>query len=480
MTIRHTPHTCCITNRTSWISPTTCVFILLAVLSQSAWGVSLIEAYNGAFNNDLDYQASRFAWLRDQTSQGIALSDLLPSLNSQLATNSAKLKVVDGDTEFNLSNETLDITAHQVLFNLSTYQNYQAASAQSRQALLTYNLATQELIVRVAKLYTNLLLALDNLRFTLAEQAETEMRYNDVYQKVKAGIMTQTDLAETQAQLERIKAEVLSAKQQILQAQDSLADSTGLAIHSVDGLTDKKHASEKQLTPMNRWINTGLHNNLSIKIAQENFNTANAQKKSAQATYYPSLNGFASYQTNRYYGDDLSKASTNQLNLYDTDSSSIGASLTWPILNGGGRYYNNKKAQGNAQYFSTILAKSKQDTSRHIRTLYHDLEFGKQIIKANTQAVYYSAELVKMNRLKLEAGTTTMLEVLDNISNLRSDQQALAKSRYDYILNLLQLKLIAGTITADDIRDINNYFTQKTIIAKELAKNEQPPVKPQK
>ncbi len=465
---------------TTLFSHTTVGLILLTLLSQPALGVSLIEAYNGAFNNDLDYQASRFAWLRDQNDQGIALSDLLPSATSQVGTNSAKLKVVNGDTEFNLSNETLDITARQVLFNLSTYQNYQAASAQSRQALLTFNHATQELIVRTAKLYTNLLLALDNLRFTLAEQAETEMRYNDVYQKVKAGIMTQTDLAETQAQLERIKAEVLSAKQQILQAQDILADSTGLAIHSVDGLNDKKHASEKQLTPMNRWVNTALNNNLSIKIAQENLNAASAQKKSAQAAFYPSVNGYASYQTNRYYGDDLSSAATNQLNLYDTNTSSIGASLTWPIMNGGGRYYNNKKAQENTQYFATILAKNKQDTSRYVRTLYHDLEFGKQIIKANTQAAYYSAELVKMNRLKLEAGTTTMLEVLDNISNLRSDQQALAKSRYDYILNLLQLKLIAGTITADDMQDINNYFTQKTNIAKELTKNDKPSSQPKK
>lgn len=470
MTVRHASHTNCSTSRNHWTSSTTCVFFLLAILSQPAWGVSLIEAYNGAFKNDLNYQASRFAWLRDQNNQGIALSDLLPSVTSNLGTHSIKLKIVDGDTELNLSNETLDISARQVLFNLSTYQNYQAASAQSRQALLTFNHATQELIVRIAKLYTNLLLALDNLRFTRAEQAETEMRYNDVNQKVKAGIMTQTDLAETQAQLERIKAEVLYAKQQILQAQDSLADSTGLIIHSVDGLSDKKHASEKQLTPMNRWLNTALSNNLSIKIAQENLNAASAQKKSAQATFYPSINGNASYKTNRYYGDDLNKASTNELQLYDTDTSSIGASLTWPILNGGGRYYNNKKAQENTHYFSTVLAKNKQDTSRHVRTLYHDLEFGKQIIKANTQAVFYSAELVKMNRLKLEAGTTTMLEVLDNISNLRSDQQALAKSRYDYILNLLQLKLIAGTITADDIRDMNNYFTQKTNIAKELAK----------
>lgn len=445
--------------------------ILLTSPTQNAFGVTLLDAYNGAFSNDLTYQASRFAWLRDQNDQGIALSDLLPSIVSQATTNSAKLKVINGDAELNLSNETLEFTAQQVLFNLSTYENYKAASAHSKEALLKFNHATQELIVRVAKLYTNLLLALDSLRFTLAEQEETELRYRDVNQKVKAGIMTQTDLAETQAKLERIKAEALSAKQQILQAQDALGDSTGLKISSVYGLSNKKHASEKNLTSMSRWEETALNHNLTIKMAQEGLNAANAQKKSAQATYYPSINGYANYNTTRYYGSDLGKAPTNQLNLYDTDATNIGASLTIPLLKGGERYYNNKKAQENAQYFSTLLAKHKQDTSRHVRALYHDLEFGKQIIKANTQAVYFSAELVKMNRLKLEAGTTTMLEVLDNITNLRLDQQALAKSRYDYILNLLQLKLAAGTITIEDIKDISHYFSQNTNIAKELARS---------
>ena len=141
--------------------------------------------------------------------------------------------------------------------------------------------------------------------------------------------------------------------------------------------------------------------------------------------------------------------------------------MQYPILTGGVRYHSVRKTSENEGYFHALALRSKQFNTREIRTLYQRLESGKQIIRANAQALTYSKELVKMNRLKLEAGTTTMLEVLDNISNLRSDQQALAKARYDFILNLLKLKLAAGTIDTDDIRDINRYFTKSLSLEKD-------------
>jgi hypothetical protein len=61
-------------------------------------------------------------------------------------------------------------------------------------------------------------------------------------------------------------------------------------------------------------------------------------------------------------------------------------------------------------------------------------------------------------------GTKTSVDVLDSISQLYSQQRNFARSRYDYILNMLQLKQLAGTLGMKDVEQVNSWLA-KTAMA---------------
>lgn len=432
----------------------------------SGYSISLQEAFEGAFSHDLSYQVSKFTWLRDQRDKKIALSPLLPQAQVQATSSTQKTQFPDIENKPTLdsSSENINLSVSQTLLDLENYALYQAASTQSQNTSLAFHQKTQLLITQTAQYYTSLLMAIDNLDFTQAEKAETELRFQDVSQKVRAGVMTQTDLSETQAQLERIQAHTLAAQQSVIEAEETLKDSTGITTKKIKGLHTKKHLADAPIAPLDTWLNLAKKHNLDIQMAKKNLGIAQSQEKAQQASYTPTLKARGGLNYHRNYSDDQSAVNALANNLYNEDSQFASIQLQLPLLTGGYRYQRNHQAKDNTQVFERLLAKTQQDIFRAIRTVYHKLESGKKIIQANAQAVYYASELVKMNKLKLQAGATTMLEVLDNISKLRADQQALAESRYHYILNYLEIKRLAGQLKPSDLQEISRYFTEQKSI----------------
>jgi outer membrane protein len=53
------------------------------------------------------------------------------------------------------------------------------------------------------------------------------------------------------------------------------------------------------------------------------------------------------------------------------------------------------------------------------------------------------------------SGVFTLLDVLDSERELYQTRRDLARARYEYLLNLLQLKRQAGTLSEDDLVYLN-------------------------
>ena len=108
--------------------------------------------------------------------------------------------------------------------------------------------------------------------------------------------------------------------------------------------------------------------------------------------------------------------------------------------------------------------KTQQDIQVELRELYYSLQATEEFIQAEKKAITADKELLKMNKIRHDVGAVTLVEILDSISRLRQNQQALAKARYSYLTNLLKLKAIAGVIKASDVQDIDRILTKKTPI----------------
>ena len=70
----------------------------------------------------------------------------------------------------------------------------------------------------------------------------------------------------------------------------------------------------------------------------------------------------------------------------------------------------------------------------------------------------------RISQVSLQAGAVTVLEALENIKNVRSDQKNLAIAQYDYLYNLIEILIQAGIISPKDISDIDRDLNQEILI----------------
>ena len=59
-----------------------------------------------------------------------------------------------------------------------------------------------------------------------------------------------------------------------------------------------------------------------------------------------------------------------------------------------------------------------------------------------------------------EVGTRTTVDVLTLQDNLQQTETTFARSRYDYILNILRLKQAAGNLSVADIEQVDGWLEE--------------------
>ena len=79
-------------------------------------------------------------------------------------------------------------------------------------------------------------------------------------------------------------------------------------------------------------------------------------------------------------------------------------------------------------------------------------------VQALKQALESSRTALEATEAGYEVGTRTAVDVLDARRALVSAQSAYARSRYDYLLNLMRLKQSAGSLAGQDVEQINGWL----------------------
>ena len=428
-----------------------------------AYTLSLNDAFHKALKNDLNIQEARLTWLANKNDKGIALSYLLPQLDfsySNTKNKTAHKHCTDECEKIKRSyreGQTL-LSLSQELFNMQTYYQYSEANQKAIQDLFIYQKALQDLTLRIATQYFDLILSIENHDFLKAELQETQKRENDVRMQTSLGAMTKAQLFEVTAQTKRIEANIIQAKMAIHNAKDILADSIGCdQFTKIKKLEKKNHLMYIALPDLDHWLTDAMQKNLNIKIADSGVAKANFQKKAMTSQYLPTVQINSSYNDYRYEHQTTTDVSNNMM-IYrqkNNHNTQAGLSLSFPIVNGGKRYYDQNKAQKNVKLSQVQKQNTQQASIREIKKLHRQLKHNQEIINAKTAALSSSQEMLRITKISLKAGAVTVLETLENISNVRKDQQSLEQTKYNHILDLIEILIQTGNISPQEIKRLN-------------------------
>ncbi|GAA79948.1 outer membrane channel protein TolC [Pseudoalteromonas sp. BSi20495] len=389
-----------------------------------------------------------------------AMSVLLPQINLTMGYDKsdatsyqsvgdlASQVQVESDTD----QFTRGVSLSQTLFDLGAWNSLGIADKQALQASGQYDAAKQNLIVRVAEGYFNVLSAVDNLEFIEAEKRAIERQLEQTKQRYAVGLTAITDVHEAQAQFDNSVAQEIIASNAVETAREQLREITGKYHAKLDFLNTDTFSTTKPAKLSSDFIKVAENKNISLQVSKVTVDIAKDQIELAKAGHYPKLTLSANY------GDSLTDTQINGANFDDqprSDSSSVGLNFSMPLYSGGATLAATNQARAFYVAASQDYETNYRAITRTVITSYNQVVSDIATYKALEQAVVSAQSALKATEAGFEVGTRTIVDVLVSTQNLYNAKRNLADVRYRYVLSTLRLKQAAGTLTSEDLVAIN-------------------------
>jgi outer membrane protein len=97
-------------------------------------------------------------------------------------------------------------------------------------------------------------------------------------------------------------------------------------------------------------------------------------------------------------------------------------------------------------------------TSQDTRDAYLGVVFGISQVNALKQTLASTATALEATEAGFNVGTRTSIDVLISLRETFRAQRDYARSRYDYLINMLKLEQATGLLSLDDLEAINAWL----------------------
>ncbi|MDQ5847906.1 MAG: TolC family outer membrane protein [Pseudomonadota bacterium] len=429
---------------------------LLAVLPFGACAEDLLQVYRDAQRYDAVYAAAQHSLEagRERLPQGRAL--LLPTLNLSANATRSRVEVDSRDPTITPSfARTPDSVGYTLTFTQPLYRRqnrlqYEQAEFQVRQAEATFGQVAQDLIVRVAQAYFDVLAAQDTLGLVQAQKTATSEQLAQAKRNFEVGTATITDTHEAQSRYDLIVAQEIAAQNDLENRRRTLQLITGKEYRDLKALR-----TEAKLTPpnpdnMQSWVDLAEKQSYPVLIQEAAAEVAALEARRSRAAHLPTLDIVATHgQSGQSAATDTSGTGR------DTTSTTLGLQFAMPLFQGGALSSRDREAAALHLRSRDELENARRSSALSARQTYLTVSNGIAQIGALEQALISSQSALDSNRLGYEVGVRINIDVLNAQQQLFSTRRDLAVARYNTITNHLRLKAAAGALREEDLEEIN-------------------------
>ena len=175
------------------------------ILTTNVLAADLLQTYMEALANDPQYASARAALMAGQEKSVQGLSRLLPNLS---ASGGYGRNYIEG---LDYSENKYTIVLTQPIFNWADFQNYANSKLEVSISEAQFAQAQQDLMVRVAQAYFDILAAEDVLTFAQAQKAAVSQQLELAKRSFEVGTVTITDTHEAQARYNLAESDEIAA-----------------------------------------------------------------------------------------------------------------------------------------------------------------------------------------------------------------------------------------------------------------------------
>ena len=429
--------------------------LLLAAATPVA-GADLLQIYRQAQVSDAQYGAARAAWSAGQEKLPQGLSGLLPSATVSANTQyndrefrSRDPAVASTNTSFNSNSITL--SAKQPLYRPENFTAYEQSKIQVIQADAVFAQAAQDLILRVAQAYFDVLLGQDTVEFVQAQLIAFSQQLEQAKRNFEVGTATITDTHEAQSRYDLTVSQEIAARNDLELRKRQLELLIGRAAPGIAPL-GQRFSLRVPEGNMDRWVAEAADNNLQVRVGRATLEVASREIERNRAVHRPTIDAFATYS------DAGSGFGGVGIQGTDTTQRIIGVQLAVPLYQGGLISSRVREAIANEDKAKQDLESVRRTAELTARQTFLGVTSGIALVKALEAALVSSQSALDSTRLGQQVGVRTQVDVLNAQQQLSQTRRDLAQAKYNYILAMLRLKSSVGQLEEQDIALVNAWL----------------------
>lgn len=438
----------------------TLIGALALVVTSSAWAqVSLMDVYRQALDKDPEIAVQRLNQESAAVQVKSGLSNLLPSVNANAGWSASSSCNAAAGSDYQLSPDfdncqstTAGVSVSQNLFALAAIDAYDALKLNASRVEIQTESAMQDLMVRVAEAYLNVLRAQDARDSIASQLAAVERQFEQTEQRYEVGLVTITDVMDAQATLDETRVALIQARNSADIALQNLSILTGETPDAIMTLGDNLPIEMPADGGVDEWIEFALANHPDVLAAERGLASGEKELRARRNNRLPVLSASASVN----YSDDP----TDGLDFDEKLGSQVALNLTIPLYTGGATQADILTSGLNNNIAEQNLELLKRSISVQVANLYRQVQSDVQNIQAQQQVVASRQSALEATEVGYEVGTRNIVEVLNAQQALFQARQAYSEARYNYVFDRLQLKKAAGQLSVADLSGLEAYLVE--------------------
>ena len=431
---------------------------LLALSIHSA-ADSLLDIYNDALENDPQYKSAEFSYLAGKEIKVQGRAGLLPNISISAQTNWNEYYQNDElQNEYNNFSSSARLT--QPLIRLDSWFKYRQSKFLTDAAEADFAYSQQALIVRTAELYFNVLRAIDNLSAARSEEKAIEKQLDQIRQRYEVGLAAVTEVQEAQLAFDLSLASRTRVEGEVYTAKEALNALVGREILSLDGLVNDLNVTNPVPASKEEWARKAVENNFRLQAANLRKFASKNNARSVASNHLPKVDIVGvqtESETNQYAFDGLNTGGAFDITVPDeTQRDTYSLQLSMPIFQGGAVISRTKQAYAESNKSSEDALFTERSVIQDVRSQYSNVVTLVANLRAQKQAVVSASSALEATKVGYEVGTRNIVDLLQAEKNLYSAERNLSNAKYDYLITTLRLHLAAGTLSPENLIEINN------------------------
>jgi outer membrane protein len=443
----------------------------LVCITPFAVAENLADVYQQAIQNDQLFQNATATRQAAAENLPQAMAVLFPHISAQASSAMQRSwSMADVNPNFTtgglVKNNTngYQVTLTMPLIDFNQWYQVREAKSQVKQADATYAEAAQNLIMRTATAYFDVLSAEDLLENNRAQKDLLAKQLKQANARFSIGVDAKTTVYNVQAQYDAAVAQEIAGESALYAAYQNLYVITKKPINRLSRLVDDLPLWQPNPNNSDAWQKAAEAHNFSLLALRYATEAARSAISASKAKHLPVLS------TSEQYTRIADSPSVAQSNGMRATNSSVGVAVNLPLFQGGQVLSETRQAQDVYLEASTTMERTHREVLAKVLQTYRNILSDMVKIKADRAAIQSANSALSSNQAAYQAGTMTIIDVLNAITNLYQAKRTYSTDQYGYLLNTLALKQLAGTLTSLDVVALNHYLKDSyTIPASELA-----------